>query len=116
MAAVHDDIAAMPMGYNTLIGDMGAALVGRPEAAHPPGARALQAAEDPASSTRRQARSTSSASARSTRRSAQLELTRIIVAHRPETIASAQRVIVLQGGRVAQDLRRVAAEAAPRSA
>jgi ATP-binding cassette subfamily B protein RaxB len=35
-----------------------------------------------------------------------LLLTRIIIAHRPETIASAGRVIVLQGGRVAQDLRR----------
>ena len=34
-----------------------------------------------------------------------LSLTRIIVAHRPETIASASRVIVLQDGRVAQDLR-----------
>ena len=38
-----------------------------------------------------------------------LKLTRIIIAHRPETIASADRVIVLQAGRVAQDLRRVAA-------
>jgi ATP-binding cassette subfamily B protein RaxB len=28
LASVHDDIAAMPMGYNTLIGDMGAALSG----------------------------------------------------------------------------------------
>ena len=28
LAAVHEDIAAMPMGYNTLIGDMGAALSG----------------------------------------------------------------------------------------
>ena len=28
LAAVHDDIAAMPMGYHTLIGDMGAALSG----------------------------------------------------------------------------------------
>jgi ATP-binding cassette, subfamily B, bacterial CvaB/MchF/RaxB len=37
----------------------------------------------------------------------QLELTRVIVAHRPETIASAARVIVLQDGRVAQDLRSV---------
>jgi ATP-binding cassette subfamily B protein RaxB len=37
-----------------------------------------------------------------------LKLTRIIIAHRPETIASAERVIVLQGGKVAQDLRRVA--------
>jgi ATP-binding cassette subfamily B protein RaxB len=36
-----------------------------------------------------------------------LELTRIIVAHRPETIASAARVIVLHDGRVSQDLRSV---------
>ena len=37
----------------------------------------------------------------------QLQLTRVIVAHRPETIASASRVIVLGDGRVAQDLRSV---------
>ncbi len=36
-----------------------------------------------------------------------LKLTRIIIAHRPETIASAERVIVLQSGKVSQDLRRV---------
>ena len=34
-----------------------------------------------------------------------LKLTRIVIAHRPETIASASRVIALQGGRVSQDLR-----------
>ena len=28
LAAVHDDIAAMPMGYGTLIGDMGTVLSG----------------------------------------------------------------------------------------
>jgi ATP-binding cassette subfamily B protein RaxB len=39
-----------------------------------------------------------------------LNLTRIIIAHRPETIASADRVVVLQGGKVTQDLKRVAAE------
>ena len=39
--------------------------------------------------------------------SRELPLTRIIVAHRPETIASASRVIVLGDGRVAQDLRSV---------
>jgi ATP-binding cassette subfamily B protein RaxB len=39
----------------------------------------------------------------------QLDLTRVIVAHRPETIASANRVIVLSEGRVAQDLRPVGA-------
>ena len=37
----------------------------------------------------------------------QLALTRVIVAHRPETIASASRVIALQDGRVGQDLRSV---------
>ena len=37
----------------------------------------------------------------------QLSLTRVIVAHRPETIASAGRVVALHGGRVAQDLRTV---------
>jgi ATP-binding cassette subfamily B protein RaxB len=39
-----------------------------------------------------------------------LNLTRIIIAHRPETIASADRVVVLQGGKVAQDLKRVPAD------
>jgi ATP-binding cassette subfamily B protein RaxB len=34
-----------------------------------------------------------------------LALTRVIVAHRPETIASANRVVVLHDGRVTQDLR-----------
>ena len=33
----------------------------------------------------------------------------VFIAHRPETIASAERVIVLQGGKVTQDLRRVPA-------
>ena len=38
-----------------------------------------------------------------------LYLTLIMIALRPDTIASAERVIVLQGGRVTQDLRRAAA-------
>jgi ATP-binding cassette subfamily B protein RaxB len=37
----------------------------------------------------------------------QLHLTRVIVAHRPETIASADRVIVLDGGQVSHELRTV---------
>jgi ATP-binding cassette subfamily B protein RaxB len=41
----------------------------------------------------------------------QLALTRVIVAHRPETIASAGRVIALAEGRVAQDLRAVGSAA-----
>jgi len=34
----------------------------------------------------------------------QIPLTRIIVAHRPETIAMAQRVVVLEHGRIVRDL------------
>jgi ATP-binding cassette, subfamily B, bacterial CvaB/MchF/RaxB len=37
----------------------------------------------------------------------ELSITRVIVAHRPETIASVGRVVVLKEGRVAQDLRTV---------
>jgi ATP-binding cassette subfamily B protein RaxB len=106
LAAVHDDIAAMPMGYHTLIGDMGAALSGG-QRQRILLARALY----------KQPRILfldEATSALDVQRERQvneairgLNLTRILIAHRPETIASAGRVIVLQGGRVAQDLRRV---------
>jgi ABC-type bacteriocin/lantibiotic exporter with double-glycine peptidase domain len=36
-----------------------------------------------------------------------LKLTRIIIAHRPETIASADRVLVMQQGRIVQQLSTV---------
>ena len=42
----------------------------------------------------------------------QLQLTKIIVAHRPETIASADRVLVMEQGRIVQELR-PQAQAAP---
>ena len=34
-----------------------------------------------------------------------LRLTKVIVAHRPETVASADRVLVMDAGRIAQELR-----------
>ena len=42
----------------------------------------------------------------------QLKLTKVIVAHRPETIASADRVLVMDGGRIVQELRPNAAPVA----
>ena len=106
MAAVHDDIVAMPMAYNTLIGDMGAALSGG-QKQRVLLARALYKRprilflDEATSALDVQKERAVNDAIRS------LKLTRVIIAHRPETIASAERVIVLQAGKVAQDLRRV---------
>ena len=107
LAAVKDEIEAMPMGFSTLIGDMGASISGG-QKQRILLARALYKRPkilflDEATSALDIDRE------REVNQSIrQLQLTRVIVAHRPETIASAGRVIVLQDGRVAQDLRTVA--------
>ena len=112
VAAVHDEIAAMPMGYRTLIGDMGAALSGG-QKQRILLARALY--RRPAILLLDEATSSLDVERERTVNQAirQLALTRVIVAHRPETIASAGRVIALHDGRVAQDLRSVGGGAPP---
>lgn len=104
LSAVHEDIAAMPMGYHGLIGDMGSSLSGG-QKQRIILARALY----------RQPKllfldeATSHLDVMSERlvndavRS--LRLTRVIIAHRPETIASADRVLVMEQGRIVQELR-----------
>jgi ATP-binding cassette subfamily B protein RaxB len=94
LAAIHEDILNMPMGYNTLIGDMGTVLSGGQQQ-RVLLARALYKRPrilllDEATSHLDVAREKQVSEA--VRR---LELTRVIVAHRPETIASADRVISL---------------------
>lgn len=106
IAAVHDEIEAMPMGYHTLIGDMGASISGG-QKQRILLARALYKRPkilflDEATSALDVDREREVNQA-----IRQLDLTRVIVAHRPETIASAGRVVVLGEGRVAQDLRSV---------
>jgi ATP-binding cassette, subfamily B, bacterial CvaB/MchF/RaxB len=110
VAAVHDEIEAMPMGYHTLIGDMGAALSGG-QKQRVLLARALYKRpkilllDEATSSLDVERERIVNQGVR------QLALTRVIIAHRPETIASASRVIALQDGRVAQDLRNVSSGA-----
>jgi ATP-binding cassette subfamily B protein RaxB len=99
MADVHDDIASMPMQYNTLVGDMGTVFSGG-QKQRILLARALYRSPkilflDEATSHLDVARERTVNEAVK-----QLHLTRVIVAHRFETIASADRVIKLVGGRV----------------
>ncbi|MDP2369879.1 peptidase domain-containing ABC transporter [Rhodoferax sp.] len=99
VAAVHEDIARMPMGYQTLVGDMGSSLSGGQKQRlllaralyKKPKVLALDEATSHLDIANEQ---------RVTQALSQLPLTRIIVAHRPETIAGAQRVVSLQAGRV----------------
>jgi ATP-binding cassette subfamily B protein RaxB len=106
IAAVVDEVQAMPMGFHTLIGDMGTSISGG-QKQRILLARALYKRPkilflDEATSALDVDREREvNLAIRG------LELTRIIVAHRPETIASASRVIVLHDGKVAQDLRSV---------
>jgi len=97
LAAVHEDIVRMPMGYGSLVGDMGAALSGG-QKQRILLARALYRQPrilimDEATSHLDVQRE-----AEVNRAIAGLRVTRIIIAHRPETIRSADRVIEFPAG------------------
>ncbi|MFN9031968.1 MAG: peptidase domain-containing ABC transporter [Betaproteobacteria bacterium] len=108
IAGVHDEIMAMPMGYATLIGDMGTAISGG-QKQRVLLARALY--KQPRLLFLDEATSHLDVNKESLVNAAirNLRLTRVIVAHRPQTIASAERVIVLEAGQIRQDLRVTAA-------
>jgi ATP-binding cassette subfamily B protein RaxB len=110
LAAVHDDILAMPMGYSTLIGDMGTVLSGGQKQRvliaralyYQPTMLLLDEATSHLDLERERAVNAAIRTA---------QVTRIVVAHRPETIRSADRVIGLDKGKVVKDLHVVGDDA-----
>jgi len=113
LAAIHHDIAAMPMGYNTLVGDMGTILSGG-QKQRVLLARALYKRpqilflDEATSHLDIEREHLVNAAIKS------IDITRVIVAHRPETINSADRAIVLADGKVIDDLRLPAQDAEAR--
>lgn len=99
LAQIHDDIMAMPMGYQSLVGDMGSSLSGG-QVQRVLLARALYRKPsililDEASShldVERERLINEAVKA--------MAITRIIIAHRPETIASADRILVVNQGSI----------------
>lgn len=98
-AAIHEDIVTMPMGYNTFIGHLGSALSGgqkqrillaralykRPQILF------LDEATSHLDVRREQAVSSAVRS---------LRMTRVVIAHRPQTIRTTDRVIRMKDGTV----------------
>jgi len=100
-AQVHDDIVAMPMGYETVLSEMGASLSGgqRQRLAL---ARALAA--NPAILLLDEA--TNALDAKTERAVqdaiAELRCTRVVIAHRLSTVRDADLILVMKGGRLVE--------------
>lgn len=103
LAAVHDEVAAMPMGYHSLIGDMGTTLSGG-QKQRVILARALYRKPDFLFLDEATSHLDVPRERLVNEAVRRLNLTKVIVAHRPETIASVDRVLVLDGGRIATEL------------
>ncbi len=103
LAAIHAEIVATPMGYNTLVGDIGTTMSGG-QKQRVLLARALYRRPkilvlDEATS------HLDLLNERAVNEAIKdMKLTRIIVAHRPETLAMASRVVVIDRGRTLRDL------------
>ncbi|HCG3441094.1 TPA: peptidase domain-containing ABC transporter [Acinetobacter baumannii] len=102
MAGIHEEIIKMPMGYYSLVGDMGSTLSGG-QKQRIFIARALYKKPkilflDEATShldIKRERIINSTIS--------KMDITRIIIAHRKETIFSSERIISLSNGKISQD-------------
>ena len=94
IASIHDEILKMPMGYNSLIGDMGTTLSGG-QKQRVLLARALYKSPKILFLDESTAHLDIHLEQKINRKISQMNLTRIVIAHRPETIDFADRVITL---------------------
>ncbi len=98
-AAIHDDISKMPMGYDSLVGEMGSALSGGQKQRillaralyRRPRLLVIDEGTSHIDVVREQQINDAIAA---------MGITRIVVAHRPQTIASARRVLELKDGKL----------------
>lgn len=105
VAAIHDEIRAMPMGYQTLVGEMGSCLSGGQKQRvllaralyKRPQILALDEATSHLDVANEQKVNTALGA---------LPLTRIMIAHRPETINTAERIVAIQNGKAHEVLTR----------
>jgi ATP-binding cassette subfamily B protein RaxB len=104
LAAVHNEIVRMPMAYNTLVGYMGSALSGGQQQrillARALYKRPRLLVLDEATShldIKREIMVNASIRA--------LAVTRILVAHRPQTAESADRIVTLEQGKIVNETR-----------
>ncbi|MBF9196672.1 peptidase domain-containing ABC transporter [Microvirga sp. BT290] len=103
VAGIDDEIMAMPMNYNTLIGDMGTTLSGG-QRQRVLLARALYRRPRILFMDEGTSHLDLDKEREVNRAMAELRITRIVIAHRPETIRAADRIVVLREGRVSPPL------------
>ncbi len=98
-ASIHADIVAMPMQYETLVGDMGSTLSGG-QKQRVLLARALYQQPKILIMDEGTAHLDLQHEQAVNRAIAAMGITRVIIAHRQETIAQAERVVVMLGGKL----------------
>ena len=112
-AAIYQEVMAMPMGFNTLAGDIGTGMSGGQKQRvllaralyKQPRILVLDEATSHLDILNERAVNDAIKS---------MNLTRIIVAHRPESIAVADRVVILERGKIAAPVARAMPIAAMR--
>ena len=102
LAAVHDDIQRLPMGYQTLVGDMGTSLSGG-QRQRVLLARALYRRPSVLVLDEATSHLDLEREAQVGRAIAAMALTRLVVAHRPQTLTLVERVVEMADGRVVRD-------------